>query len=188
MKKNPILPGLELLYVGGSEVLADRANLSIHIAIIASEWAAIEDVLGILLAEMLSSDPGPTTAAFYAINNLASKCDVLRAVATHQLPDALQKELAEILATTRKRAKERATVVHGQWVVSPKHPKSLLLMPPTQKWRYGARPKPYSKKTFKDIEERIRDLHSVVFEFTTRVAAVRARMTRGHKSQASPPT
>jgi hypothetical protein len=103
----------------GANALAERPNLALGIASVASAWTEIEVTLGILLSTMLHTEIRIGISMYLALKGSAAQDAVLSAAADAKLPIDLKREFAPLLRMIRKRAKERNDVVHGLWGVSP---------------------------------------------------------------------
>lgn len=171
----PIKDGTVLQYYFG--VIKDRPDHAIGIALVASEWAALEEELILLFTYALmpvgpwadgtwSRAPGPAAVAFRAweaMDSLRPRLDFISRVGRTRLPDDLLKEFtSEVAKEIRSRAGERNRVVHGRWNVSPEYPEDLILVSPDGNLRYTV-------KDFEDIAKRINVTISMLADFWHRV-------------------
>lgn len=107
-----------------------RPQLSTEIARVCAAWTIVEIEIGFMLAAILDTQARPGVAMYLALSGTAAQNATLLAAAEISLSPELQAELGELLKQMRKRAKERAAVVHALWGASAEYPDALINCPP----------------------------------------------------------
>jgi hypothetical protein len=113
-----------------SEALSERPELAACIARVASSWARIEVMLGFLLGEMLGTEARTGVRMYLALTGSSAQDASLSAAAEFCLSADLQEEFTSLRREVRSCARQRNTIVHGIWGVTPKLPTSLVYCPP----------------------------------------------------------
>jgi hypothetical protein len=141
----------------GPQTVAKRPECAIGIAVVAAEWAALERKLaegvgaslfmwkrGEIAAELV------TRNVLNSIDSLNSRMDIIDRLLTIHVSRELREQFSTTLRPEiRRRAGERATVVHGNWAICDKFPSDLILHPSSgDDLRYTA-------KCFQQITNRI---------------------------------
>lgn len=111
----------------GPDALLERPELSAYIGAVATAWTAIEELWGMILAQMLDSDAKAGIELYLALPGDAAQMAVVRKTADARLPEHLKLEFAKLLKEEKGRARERNTIVHGRWAIDPEEPNGLLL-------------------------------------------------------------
>ncbi|WP_372785003.1 hypothetical protein [Phenylobacterium sp.] len=160
--------------------LAKRPDCLIGIGLVAAQWSSLEYALADLF-EMANADvvryPADdryeeTTvfsvdashgAVIDAVESLRARVSMIRAKIRLRGGGALASEFDVLVRDIRRRAGERATIVHGRWGIHSAHPDDLLL-------RRG-RDEPlmrYTAQDFRNTAERIQALETKVRAFSKR--------------------
>jgi hypothetical protein len=100
-----------------------------HFAKIAMGWTFSEEAWGHLLATMLSFEAGAGLIMYHALTGTGAQRSVLNEVADKYLSAQFRDEFNSIMEETRRRAKERNTVIHGMWFTAKDIPDALILAP-----------------------------------------------------------
>lgn len=150
------------------KLVLDYPEHAIGIALVASEWAALEShlissfsfCLFALHADGVPSQKIAATA-WHNLDSLKARLDLLKAIAADRIPRSLLADFVSVVEPEiRKRAGERNKIVHGHWHSSNKYPADLILgnPDPTQLKRY-------SVKDFHNVADRIIATANVVGSF-----------------------
>lgn len=106
------------------DIFLERQELSAHICAISFLFNHLDFLLGLLLAEVLGAKWEPALDMYLALRG--AKEDALKAAVLKRLSEEDQKEFLKILDIYGDRAGERNSIVHGMWLLSDKHPDSLI--------------------------------------------------------------
>jgi hypothetical protein len=109
--------------------ILDHPVLAAHIAKIAMMWTFSEDAWAFFLGAMLGFEAGAGLTMYHALTGTGAQRSVLNEVADQYLPAEFREEFNSVMLETRRRAKERNTVVHGIWFLDPALPDVLILGP-----------------------------------------------------------
>lgn len=160
------------------ELIKERPNHAIGIALVASEWTALEtDLIEMFTFALIPSGPwapsvwtrapaASTVArhAWEAMESTKARLDFLLAICKGKVPDDLLKEFStDVVPAIRSRAGERNRIVHGFWNTSPEYPDDLILVSAEGNFRYTV-------KDFDDIAKRINETVIMFASYWTRVA------------------
>lgn len=156
------------------DVLPQRPDHCVGIALIAQQWAALETNLINVFTHCLFEDrPDDRQAghiartAWQTLDSLKARLSLLDAIAQERIPANLLKEFREkVVPEVRSRARERNRVVHAFWYCSDKYPDDLILLgdSPEEHLRY-------SVKEFHQIADRIQLTARNITNFLFRVQA-----------------
>jgi hypothetical protein len=170
----PLRPGIDsytLHYYPG--LIKDRPKHAVGIALVASEWAALEaQLIAIFTFSLFAfSERGGheatniAAAAWDAMESLKGRLDFIETVAKGKIPEDLFKQFIEdVKPEVRRRAAERNRVVHGHWNIAKEYPDDLILMSDR-----GEPPMRYSLKDFDEIAARINATSNMAATFWFRV-------------------
>ncbi len=152
----PLVEGCQLEY--RPMLLKDRPERAMGIALVAAEWAALENHLIQLFKFCLFALQGESQTsgqiaqtAWENIGNLNTRLDLLESIARQRIPlDLLQEFKDTIKPEIRRRSIERNRVVHGHWHLCDKYPDDVILesYEPSRRLRYNVH-------DFDDIAARI---------------------------------
>jgi hypothetical protein len=106
--------------------LADRPELAAQIGIIAALWARVEMWLGVILGDLLSTQPKFGLAMYFAIVSTSARADTIAAAAAERLDATAMAEFEKLLKSIRARGRERNRIVHSNWGISEKHPDAIV--------------------------------------------------------------
>jgi hypothetical protein len=109
-------------------VLLQRPNLAVLIALIAAKWTRIETQLAFMFGYMLKSEEGSALAIYHTLIDRSLREAAFQAVAKNKLPLELQKRISGLFARLRPLATKRNVVVHGTWSIVTTRSASLMLI------------------------------------------------------------
>ena len=128
----------------------DRPEIAARIGLVVTEWAAFERLLAQMFATMLfgmgmaeRTGEEISLQALGALESLTARLDVISAVLKPRIPDELYMHFQKNLKPEiRRRASERARIVHGPWMLCDDYPDDLNLCPARRRADalYGQRP------------------------------------------------
>jgi len=169
--------------------LAARPDLAAKIGIIAALWSRVEMWLGVILGDLLGTEPKFGLAMYFAIVSTSARMDTIAAVASERLDPAMMIEFEKLLKTIRARARERNRIVHSNWGISKKHSNAIVSVATDDHVRFwhiasrefqdsdrslsnwedsiwrSLKPTAYIMADFETIINRLNDLISVLEEF-----------------------
>lgn len=159
------------------EIFSERPECAVGIATIAAQWSALERMLaeglGVSLFAHTRQEYEPEMILRLILNNIDSlnaRLDVIDCILEIYVSRPLYEEfLTKLRPEIRRRAGERATIVHGRWGICPQlYPHDLILSPP-----YGGSVR-YTPKCFKQTVDRIVATTRQIADFNSRVRDERA--------------
>jgi hypothetical protein len=106
--------------------LANRPELAAQIGIIAALWSRVEMWLGVILGDLLGTQPKFGLAMYFAIISISARVDTIAAAAAERLDASTMLEFERLVKLIRARARERNRIVHSNWGVSSKHPNAIV--------------------------------------------------------------
>jgi hypothetical protein len=113
------------------EVILQRPEFAVHIALIAAKWTDIQVTLGHLLSKLTGSEGEAVTAIYLCLTSDSAKRASFEAAAAINLHDDSQrKEFAALMKYVGDRGKERNKIVHGMWGISDDYPGKMILIDP----------------------------------------------------------
>jgi hypothetical protein len=115
------------------DALQREPTLAAHIGTIAAMWTAVEMDLGKILVFLLNAEAAAAAEVYSTLVNIDPRLKVLKLLAKARLPPTLFAKLETLLDKTRRRVRERNTVVHGLWCYSEGHPGALILHHPAER-------------------------------------------------------
>ena len=107
--------------------LANRSELAAQIGIIAALWSRAEMWLGVILGDLLGTEPKFGLAMYFAIISTSARVDTIAAAAAERLDASTMLEFERLVKLIRARARERNRIVHSNWGVSTKHPNAIVV-------------------------------------------------------------
>lgn len=164
-------------YSWGLEVLIERPECLAGIGLVAAQWSHVEASLSDLymhvngdfvqwpgdgaLRESNSGtiDPNHLTV-IDAVESLRARLSMISAMLKARGGKDLAAEFEVLVGEIRRRARERAKVVHGRWGTSQSHPDGLVLIAPR-----GEKLVRYTEADFRQIAERIAELQGKIVIF-----------------------
>jgi hypothetical protein len=150
--------------------MKQRPQHALGIALVVSEWSALEEHLfQVFSFALFAFHPHTGEAskvarnAWDAMDALKAKLDFIQEVCEKRLPEDLLKEfLTDLVPELRKRAGERNRVVHGQWYLSPETKEVVL--------KYSSDdPMIWTEKDFENTAQRIIDTSNKIATFWHKV-------------------
>ena len=174
------------------DVLKKRPKLAVYIANIAHKWTLIDVLHGELLADMLRSESRFTTAVYLRLRGARSAA--LFAVAEEALSKDLLKEFRNVMDKSRRVEESRNDVIHALWGIDNSREDIIIRIDPSThvKWfsaehavesgtehslrmaeeariEHRKAALVYTESDFIDIEKRIDELFTAVYQFSEKV-------------------
>jgi hypothetical protein len=112
--------------------LQERPNIALGIALIASHWADIELLLGIMYTYLLAGQEPTALSNYFSQRDLNKRRAMCHHAAKLKLSPDLVSELSDLYDKVSKVATERNTIVHGLWAITDSKPDSVLLAEPKE--------------------------------------------------------
>jgi hypothetical protein len=139
-----------------------RPKLAIQIAAISATWTETELYL-IRLLQFTSirarSDTRIASAIFYSLGSLKARLDIVDATCKLHMPDDMYTTFRDqITPDLRRRARERAKIIHGKWGMTDDLPDALLLDEEDRLLLYQS-------KDFSQIQKRLSETAHRLFQF-----------------------
>jgi hypothetical protein len=106
--------------------LADRPELAAQIGIIAALWARVEMWLGVILGDLIGTEPRFGLAMYFAIVSTSARMDTLAAVVAERPMSVNPNKFEALIKKVRACARERNRIVHANWGISLKHPNAII--------------------------------------------------------------
>ena len=155
--------------------LLKRPQHSIGIALVASEWARLENqLIGAFSFAMFAMQGTSETsgkmanAAWHSLDSLPARLKLLTNISRDTLTQAERDEWQTVQSNIRARADERNRIVHGLWALCEKYPDDIVL----DTFRPDDR-RVYTVKDFDQICQRILDTSNNIAKFWLRVELTR---------------
>ena len=151
--------------------IMNRPEIAARIGLVVTEWAAFERLLAQMFAAMLfgmgmaeHTGEAISLQALGALESLSARLDVISAVLKPRIPDELYLHFRDNLKPEiRRRASERARVVHGPWMLCDDYPDDLIYAP------LGERRMRYTATDLDNIATHIIDTRDNVIGFLMQV-------------------
>lgn len=154
-----------------NNTLLQRPELAIKIAHITALWAHTEYVLGMLFSKILEADAVTGTAMYLSLISENARDSALQAAAKEKLSPEQFARFQALMKELKGPRKQRNTVAHGCWAISPEAPGSLILLDTKKMVRMysfiGQDMRPMSKEIQK-YAEAIKEHSEAQLEYTAK--------------------
>lgn len=157
------LAGIGLVAAQWSHVEASLADLYMHANTKFMHWPGDGELSG---TNSVTIDRSHLTV-IDAVESLRARLSMIGAMLNARGGKDLADEFEVLSREIRRRARERATIVHGRWGTSRSHPSGLVLIPPSD-----GRLVWYTEADFRQIAERISDTQEKIRLFVEKCGDV----------------
>lgn len=122
-----VLKGISGL-IFDSEAILQRPHLAAMISAIAIRWNDVESSLAYLFVDLLDKEDRAALAIYLKLIDISVRKAAFDALARSKLDKDSLEAFEALFKKIRKRARQRANIVHGLWRVSKDHEDGLILM------------------------------------------------------------